>query len=200
MHEIDITPRYAPAPAGWRGAPLADVEEERPRHLRDYLAVITRHRRLVASCFVGTLVLTVLVTLVIPRRWSAATRVQISRQSPIQLRLQQNVLSVDDTDHTERGALAFLATQVSALKSRDLAERVIHRHALDQNPGFLDPPTRPSLASRPPSARAGSTRRSRSDPTTTSARGRSTRSCSIATSSGSPSATCRERTRSRYPS
>ncbi|HLY38005.1 MAG TPA: polysaccharide biosynthesis tyrosine autokinase [Candidatus Binatia bacterium] len=118
---------------------MVDADEERPRHLRDYLAVITRHRRLVATCFVATLVLTVLVTLVIPRRWSAATRVQISRQSPIQLRLQQNVLSLDDTDHTERGALAFLATQVSALKSRDLAERVIHRHALDQNPAFLDP-------------------------------------------------------------
>src|SRR5262249_10426404 len=48
-------------------------------------------------------------------------------------------LSVDDTDHTERGALSFLATQVASLRSRDLAERVIHRHALDQNPAFLDP-------------------------------------------------------------
>src|SRR5215831_12954375 len=139
MHEIDITPRYAPAPPGWRGVPVADAEEERPPHLRDYLAVITRHRRLVITCFAASVAFAMLVTLLMPRRWTASTRVQISRQSPIQLRLQQNVLSVDDTDHTERGALSFLATQVASLRSRDLAERVIHRHALDQNAAFLDP-------------------------------------------------------------
>src|SRR5262245_14302697 len=141
MHEIDVVPRYGPPPLGWRGGLPAgdDLAEERPRHLRDYLAVLRRHLRLVVTCFAATVALAMLVTLVMPRRWTASTRVQISRQSPIQLRLQQNVLSVDDTDHTERGALSFLATPVASLRGRDLAERVIHRHALDQNPAFLDP-------------------------------------------------------------
>ncbi len=142
MHEIDNVRRNPPTPSAWRPLPSGppfEFAEEHPRHLRDYLGVVRRHMRLVVTTFFVTLGLAILVTLVIPRRWTASTRLQISRQSPIQLRLQNNVLSVDDTDHTERGALSFLATQVTALKSRDLAERVIRRHALDENPAFLDP-------------------------------------------------------------
>jgi capsular exopolysaccharide synthesis family protein len=116
-----------------------ELDEEAPRHLRDYLAVLRRHRRLVLLYFCGTLALAGLVTLIIPRRYTASTRLQLERQSPIQLRLQNNVLSLDDSDRGEHAALTFVGTQVTALRSRDLAERVIRSYGLAESPAFLEP-------------------------------------------------------------
>jgi capsular exopolysaccharide synthesis family protein len=65
----------------------------------------------------------------------------VGRQSPIQLRLQSNVLSLDDADRSERAALTFVGTQATALQSRDLAERVIRSYGLADNPVFLEPAT-----------------------------------------------------------
>lgn len=101
-----------------------------PRHLRDYLRVLDRHRRLVALCFLVTVALTLVITALSPRRYSASTRLQIARQAPIRLRLEQSVRRLDDGDTTE--AASFLATQIAALQSRDLAERVLHSRQLGE--------------------------------------------------------------------
>jgi uncharacterized protein involved in exopolysaccharide biosynthesis len=114
-------------------------EAETPSHLRDYIAVVRRHFRLAVTCFAATLALAVIVTILMPRRYTASTRVQVGRQSAIQLRLQQNVISLDDGDRGERGALTFVGTQATALKSRDLAERVIKSYGLAESPAFLEP-------------------------------------------------------------
>jgi capsular exopolysaccharide synthesis family protein len=117
----------------------ADVVEERARSLRDLLHVVRRHWRLAGAWFGITLALALLATLLMPRRYTASTRLQVSRQSPIQLRLQSNVIGVDDGDRSEGASRSFLSTQVAALRSRDLADRVIRRNGLADDPAFLDP-------------------------------------------------------------
>jgi capsular exopolysaccharide synthesis family protein len=123
--------------------PVLDVEvtDAPPRHLRDYLRILFRHRRLAATCFGATLGAAVLFTLLSPRAYTSATRLQISRQSPIQLRLENSVRRLDDGETDANVAANFVSTQVAALKSRDLAERVIRRYDLLHNPSFLHPGT-----------------------------------------------------------
>src|SRR5262245_32617057 len=135
-------PRLAlPLTDGRLPPPTVDAEwvEEPPRHLRDYLRVLRVHRWLALACFVATLAVTILVTMLVPRRYTASTRLQVARQSPIQLRLADNVLRLDDGDNGRSATEVFLATQVAALQSRDLAERVIGTRGLATDATFLYP-------------------------------------------------------------
>jgi len=117
----------------------AEFSEVRRRQARDYLRILYKYRWLAASLFVVTFGLTVLVTLLTPRLYTAATRLQLQREGPIQLQLEDNVVDLDGTDRNVNGASSFLATQVATLKSRDLAERVIRTHDLARNETFLRP-------------------------------------------------------------
>lgn len=117
----------------------AEFSEVRRRQARDYLRILYKYRWLAASLFVVTFGLTVLVTLLTPRLYTAATRLQLAREGPIQLQLEDNVVNLDGTDRNVNGASSFLATQVATLKSRDLAERVIRTHDLTRNETFLHP-------------------------------------------------------------
>lgn len=136
-----------PATGVGRAAPAAPVydyveaefSEVRRRGARDYLRILYKYRWLAAALFVVTLGVTVLVTLLTPRLYTAATRLQLAREGPIQLQLEDNVVNLDGTDRNVNGASSFLSTQVAALKSRDLAERVIRTHDLAQNETFLHP-------------------------------------------------------------
>ena len=133
-----------PSRNGQLPPPIFDAEfSEAPRHLRDYLSVLHRHRGLAIACFGVTVGLTILVTLLTPRLYTASTRLQVARQSPIQLRLDGNVLRLADGDRDANAALTFVSAQVAALQSRDLAERVIREHGLATNEAFLHP--RPRL-------------------------------------------------------
>ena len=133
-----------PSRNGQLPPPIFDAEfSEAPRHLRDYLSVLHRHRGLAVACFGVTVGLTILVTLLTPRLYTASTRLQVARQSPIQLRLDGNVLRLADGDRDANAALTFVSAQVAALQSRDLAERVIREHGLATNEAFLHP--RPRL-------------------------------------------------------
>ena len=122
--------------AGYIDAEFVDV---RRRHLREYLWILYKYRWLAATCFGIVFGLTCVFTLLAGRVYTATTRLQVTSQSPIQLQLDQNVLRDDDKDRMVNGTSSFLATQVEALKSRDLAERVIRQHDLGQNDSFLHP-------------------------------------------------------------
>src|SRR6184192_3460740 len=113
------------APGGYAAGVIdAEFSEVPARHLRDYLRLLYKYRWLAATC------LALLVTLVTTRLYTASTRLQLARQSPIQLQLQENVLHLDESDRSVNGTSSFLATQVATLKSRDLAERVIRTERL----------------------------------------------------------------------
>jgi len=132
--------RYLPARNGELPPPIFEAEtDEAPRHLRDYLSVLHKYRWLAIACFGVTVGLTILVTLLTPRLYTASTRLQVARQSPIQLRLDGNVIRVPDGERDANGVMTFVSAQAAALKSRDLAERVIREHGLATNEAFLDP-------------------------------------------------------------
>lgn len=117
----------------------AEFSEVPARHLRDYFRLLYKYRWLAATCLGLTLGVSMLITLMTTRLYTSATRLQVARQSPIQLQLQENVLRVDENDRNVNGVSSFLATQVAALKSRDLAERVIRGQSLGTNEAFLHP-------------------------------------------------------------
>src|SRR5436190_708236 len=132
--------RHLPARNGELPPPSFEAEVgEAPRHLRDSLSVLYKHRWLAIACFGATVGLTILVTLLTPRLYTASTRLQVAPQSPIQLRLDGNVIRVPDGDRDANRLMAFVSAQAAALKSRDLAERVIREHGLATNEAFLDP-------------------------------------------------------------
>ncbi len=130
-----VVPARPPAPdvldAEFSDAPRIDV--------REYLRILYKYRWLAGTCFGLTLALSVLMTLMTARTYTASTRLQVARTSPIQLQLQENVLRVGEDDRSVSGSSSFLATQVAVLKSRDLAERVIRANRLDQNEAFVNP-------------------------------------------------------------
>jgi len=156
-----VAPDRAPAvrPARTFLASYTPVIEESaatdgPQQLRAYLQVLYKHRRLAALCFGGTLALTGLITVLTPRRYTASTRLQAARQSPIQLPLADNVRRSEDTD--AQAQITFVATQVATLQSRDLGARVLGAYRLataDLRSARWEPP--PPLA---PSEAAGAPR------------------------------------------
>jgi uncharacterized protein involved in exopolysaccharide biosynthesis len=140
-----IVPSNGGPPPGRPRTPVAadviDAEfADAPRvDLREYLRILHKYRWLAATCFGLTLALSILLTLLTPRTYTATTRLQVAKQSPIQLKLEENVLSVGEDERNVAGSSSFLATQVAILKSRDLAERVIRTHRLAESDAFRNP-------------------------------------------------------------
>src|SRR5213078_1198884 len=129
---------------GYLPPPIFDAEfSEQPRHLRTHLSVLHKHRWLAVTCFAVTVASTAVLTLLTPRLYTASTRLEVARQSPIQLRLDGNVLRLADGDRDTNAALTFVSAQVAALQSRDLAGRFIREIGLATNEAFLHP--RPRL-------------------------------------------------------
>ncbi len=136
-------PKPGPLPPG---VIEAEFTEATPRHLRDYLRLLYKYRSLATGCLALMIGLSTLVTLLTTPLYTSFTQLEVARQSPIQLQLEENVLRVEDNDRNVNGTSSFLATQVAALKSRDLAERVIRTQHLAENQAFLDPgPSRRGL-------------------------------------------------------
>src|SRR5207247_8446167 len=119
-----------------------------PRHRPPHRAVLDEPRGSALPCCAVTLVSPAALRLLTPRLYPASTRLEVARQSPIQLRLEGNVLRLGESDRDANGAATFVGMQMAALRSRDLAERVIRGRGLAANDAFLDPrPRRHGLLS-----------------------------------------------------
>src|SRR5262245_37147239 len=139
----------------------AESENDAPRLFREQLRVLYKHRRLAAACFAGTVALSVIVTLATPRRYTATTRLEVARRSPIQLHLDGIVHRSDEGDGSTAATAMFLSTQIATLQSRDLAVAVIAGRRLAENPAFVAP----AVGNGTALAAAGSTISSRADGT-----------------------------------
>jgi capsular exopolysaccharide synthesis family protein len=117
----------------------AELDEPPRRALRDRLRVLAKYSGIAGCCLGLSVGVAALVSLIAPRLYTATTRLQLARQSPIQLRLEENVLRLDDEDRAAAGVSTFLATQGAILRSRDIAERVILSHGLAENDAFVRP-------------------------------------------------------------
>jgi len=112
----------------------ADAE---PRHLREHFRVLWKYRWLCVTAFGLVFGLTLTVTMLQPRQYSAAVKIRVPSQAPIQLQLTENVLREEQPDQVLNGASVFTSTRVAMLKSRDLAERVIRSHHLSEDAAFM---------------------------------------------------------------
>jgi uncharacterized protein involved in exopolysaccharide biosynthesis len=117
----------------------AEFEEASP-DVNAQLRFLFKYRRLAATCFAATLSVVILFLLLTPRCYTSSAKLLISKQSAIQLRLQDNVLRVGDGD-SGNVRDNFNATQVASLQSRDLAARVIRENNLATDARFLSPTT-----------------------------------------------------------
>src|SRR6185295_18113115 len=89
-------PTLTPHEVPWIEAP--------PHHLREYLHVLYKHRQVAAAVFAVCVGIAILVTLLSPRRYTAAMRLEVARQSPIQLRLEKSVLALDESETDRSGS------------------------------------------------------------------------------------------------
>jgi polysaccharide biosynthesis transport protein len=117
----------------------ADFGEMPMRDLRNRLRVLMKYQRLAIVVFAAVFGAVALAVALTPRAYTASARIMVARESPIQLRLEGNVLRLGEGDANVRDN--FNATQVAALQSRDVAERVIRERHLERSAAFAKPLT-----------------------------------------------------------
>ncbi len=118
-------------------SPHADPPEQEDVHLRDYIGVIVKRKWIVLSFFASVLVITAIFTAMMIPIFKSTVVIKIDKQMPDVIPYRS--LTPDlDSEHVE--------TQREILKSRNLAERVIQRLALDKKPGFMPVESRLSAA------------------------------------------------------
>lgn len=99
--------------------------------LRQYLRIALRWRYVVGGIIAGCLLLGIIVTFVMTRQYTAATTVEISRES-------NNIVAIQGVER-EAGLAdqEFYQTQYGLLRSRSLAERVAGQLRLVDDPEFF---------------------------------------------------------------
>jgi capsular exopolysaccharide synthesis family protein len=107
---------------------LSDKAEE-DVHLRDYLNVILKRKKLILLFLASVFVATILLTFMMTPQYKATTVIKIMGENP-------NVLTFKDVQGLTPGA-DYYQTQYEILKSRSLAERVITKLKLDKNDEFM---------------------------------------------------------------
>ena len=123
------------------GLQVIDAEfEEASPDVSAQLRFLFKYRQLAAACFATILSLVILFVLLAPRCYTSSAKILISKQSAIQLRLQDNVLRVGEGENSNVRD-NFNATQVASLQSRDLAGRVIRENDLASDARFSSPTT-----------------------------------------------------------
>ena len=115
--------------SGFSGAPPADEAV----HLRDYLRVLQKRRKLVAGVFVGFVAFASIVSLASTRLYTATAKIQIERSNP-QVAPVQGIEKIDAPVYDRYD---YYETQYDILASRSVAARTIKALALDSDPRFV---------------------------------------------------------------
>ena len=98
------------------------------------LKVLSRRKGLIAATIIGCALLAVLVTHVLPPRYTAALKIAFEARGSSAGEFQ-GTGSTSGTQE-EAGIVASILGEVEILKSRELAEKVIDQLNLDENPEF----------------------------------------------------------------
>ena len=99
-------------------------------HLRDYLNVILRRKKIAIIFFVSAIVLTMVISFLMTPLYQGTTVIKIDTRDP-------NILSIPGLAAKE--GTNYYQTQYEILKSRSLAEKVIRKLDLAKNKDFLLP-------------------------------------------------------------
>lgn len=122
-----------PDAPGWGTDPsVAYGMEEQGIHLRDYLRVVLKHRRMIAAIFVVAVISTGVICFTMEPRYTGSATLQIERQAP-------KVAPVQGVEQVESAApdkYDYYQTQYEILGSRTIAARVIRELALEGDARF----------------------------------------------------------------
>ncbi|MGH7780007.1 MAG: GumC family protein [Candidatus Binataceae bacterium] len=99
--------------------------------LRDYVRVVRRHAKLIASMLLAAMLVTGLVVLVVTPHFTAVSTILVEPNAPHVLNI--NELAAESAGSDDHG---YYKTQEEILKSRSLAAQVIRDLGLDRNPDF----------------------------------------------------------------
>ena len=114
---------------------FAETNESReglaPPILLQYWRVILRWKWAIIAIILASLAIGLIITLLITPKYSATSRIEISRE-------QQNITKVEGLESADAGRdLEFYQTQYSLLSSRALAERVVRSMRLSSRDDFF---------------------------------------------------------------
>lgn len=139
-----VQPAAFPAPAYkgpefFSGTIVEDPSAEPA--IRRYWRILYKHRWLVLSIILFCVALSLIVTMLTPRQYTATVMVQIAREV-------DKIVDMDQVDEQQSGAagMEFYQTQYALLKSRSLSEAVVrdlnlvnnHLFLSGHNPGEVD--------------------------------------------------------------
>jgi capsular exopolysaccharide synthesis family protein len=122
----------AGAEFGRLGAPFGEEVPSLETSLSDGWRMLLKHRWTVLGCVLAALVVGIVFTLISTPIYRAIATVQVDREAA-------KVVDTHDASQppTDDDELAFYATQLQLLKSRNLVERVVRATGLAQDPDFL---------------------------------------------------------------
>jgi capsular exopolysaccharide synthesis family protein len=151
----EIVPKLEPAfpaaphsePAILYGDPV-NTQSPTESELRRYWRILLKHRFVVLGAIGCCLALSLAITIIMPREFTAVTRIQVARQAPKVVNLDQG-----DDDQSAADAAEFYQTQYELLKSRTLSEAVVRDLGLAQNSEFLFGHLAPERVSKLPAAK-----------------------------------------------
>lgn len=105
-------------------------EQKKDPHLRDYWQVLYKHRWIVLTCFLVTVITVATATFVQQSIYKATATIQIDRAAPNVLKFEEvSPAANKETDD-------YYQTQYKLLMNYSLAERVVRLLRLDVNPEF----------------------------------------------------------------
>ena len=133
MLQSKTAPTGLPLDGEFNSAELMQGEERlEPPLLLQYWQVVLRWKWVIAGIIASALVVGLVATLLTTPKYSATSRIEISRE-------QKNITKVEGLESGEAGRdLEFYQTQYSLLEARSLAERVARELRLATNDNFFD--------------------------------------------------------------
>lgn len=133
-HMVVSLPGQAPAMPGQLVTMLDQTDDDQfapGPWLRSIWQTALRHRMLIAAVICACLALGVIITLLTPPKYTATTRIEISRD-------QKNITNVAALDvDQDRDSTEFYETQYKLLESATLADRVVNRLKLGDDDAFF---------------------------------------------------------------
>jgi polysaccharide biosynthesis transport protein len=117
-------------PQPW-GPPPELMADERAPDLRDYMRIIRRHLKLIATVIGGALLVTVLAVLSMTPIYTAHSTILVEEHAPQVLDMHDLLADQADSDEHD-----YFKTQERILQSRSLAAQVIRELGLESNPLF----------------------------------------------------------------
>lgn len=113
--------------------PVPEFDES--ADIRDYMEIVLRRKWLILTIVLISMVTTLIISLAMKPRYRAAGKIELTLQSPHVTKFEDMAALGSQIQTRE-----FMQTQLKLLKSETLADRVIDKLDLENNPAISPPP------------------------------------------------------------